>query len=204
MKLDINIGNEHILEHFPNFEYFNCTEPERLKISKTDNLVGSQQRAFVLYHIIQEVKKHGEIGISLGCGQVIEPWTIGADHYCGDNHFLYGGEYYPHLTSKCEKLPFNDATFAFVVAHHSFEHMEHPLETFKEWLRILKSGGALIMVVPDADYENKEHPWDKDHHIFFTPNSFRHILEHYKDLIQTEVFNNFHNSFSFNYVGRKR
>ena len=204
MKIDINLGNEHILEYFPNFEYFNCTEPERLDFFKTNNLVGSQQRAFILYHILQEVQKRGEAGLSVGCGQVIEPWTIGVDHYYGDKHFLYGGKYYPHLTSKCEKLPFNDNTFAFIVSAYSFEHMEQSLKTFKEWLRILKSGVALIMILPDADFESKEHPWDTDHNIFFTPKSFKKdILEPCEKLVRTEVFNTLSNSFSFNYVGRK-
>lgn len=204
MKLDINLGNDHILKHFPNFEYFNCTEPERLNFSRTDNLVGSQQRAFLIYHILQEVKRHGEIGVSLGVGQEIEPFVIGIDHYHGDSHPIYGGAYYPHLTCKCEKLPFNDRTFSFAVASHVFEHMEKPLEVFKEWLRILKPKGALILLMPDANYENRTHPWDIDHKAFYTPEVFQEkILNPYDRIIKTEVFNTLDNFFSFNYVGRK-
>lgn len=203
MKLDINLGNEHILKHFPNFEYWNCTEPERLDFFKP-NLVGDQQRAFILYHIIKEVEKNGEVGLNLGCGQIIDPFTLGIDKFCTDNHPIYGGRYWPHLTADCEKLPFNDSVFSFLVGMHIFEHMERPLETFKEWIRILKPNGALILVMPDANYEDKEHPWDIDHKIFYTPEMFKDlILEPCKDLMKTEVFNSLGNNFSFNFVGRK-
>jgi len=209
MKIEINIGNEHILKHFPNFEYFNCTEPERLNFFKTNNLAGDIQRCFIIWHCIQEMKRSGGIGLDIGCGQAISPWCLGYDRYSSDldyPHPEYGsGEYHPHLTGEGENLPFNNEIFCWIISHHSFEHMVHPLGTFKEWLRILKPGGALIMVMPDADYESKEYPWDKDHHIFFAPDSFKkNILDPCKDLIKTEVFNNLHNSFSFNYVGRKR
>ncbi len=205
IKLDINIGNEHILKHFPNFEYFNCTEPERLNFAKVDNLVGNQQRAFVLYHILREVKRTGgEGGLSLGCGQVIEPFTIGIDHYYGSKHPIYGGGYWPHLTAKCEKLPFNDNVFAFIVGSHIFEHMEKPLEAFKEWIRVLKPEGSLILVFPDANYESIFHPWDSDHKMFWTPEKFQdRILNSCEELIKTEIFNTFKNSFSMNYLGRK-
>lgn len=205
MKIDINLGNEHILKHFPNFEYFNCTKPERLNFFKTDNLVGDQQRAFVLYHILEEVKRTGEAGISFGCGQVIENFTIGVDHYSGPAHPIYGGAYWPHLTAECEQLPFNDNTFAFAAASHIFEHTEKPLETFKEWVRILKPNGALILIMPDANYEDRTHPWDVDHKVFYTPEMFlKEILTPCEDLIKTEVFDSLRNNFSFNYVGRKR
>jgi len=205
MKLEVNINNDHILKYFPNFEYFNCIEPERLDFSRTDNLAGSQQRAFLIYHILHEVKRTGEVGISLGSGQEIEPFVIGIDHYYGDSHPLYGGEYRPHLTSKCQKLPFNDNVFAFVVASHVFEHMNNPIETFKEWVRILKPDGALILVMPDAKHENVAQPWDFDHKIFYTPEIFEAIiLEPCKGLIETEIIDTLKNSFSFNYVGRKR
>lgn len=204
MKIDINLGNDHILKHFPNFEYWNCTESERLDFFKADNLVGDQQRAFVLYHILKEVERTGEAGVSLGAGQVIESFTIGIDHYYGPKHPLYGGSYYPHLTCKCEKLPFNDNVFAFAVGSHIFEHMEKPFETFKEWIRILKSNGALILIIPDAKFENPAQPWDFDHKMFYTPDMFKaKILNPCKDLIKTEVFDDLNNRFSFSYVGRK-
>lgn len=204
MKIEINLNNEHILKHFPNFEYFNCTEPEHLDFFKADNLVGEQQRAFLLYYILKEVERTGEIGLSLGCGQVIEPLTIGIDHYYGNDHPIYHGGYYPHLTAKCENLPFNDNVFAFAVGSHIFEHMEKPLETFKEWIRILKPNGALILVMPDAKYESPAQPWDFDHKMFWTPEMFKaRILDLCKDLIKTEEFNSLKNKFSFNYVGRK-
>ena len=203
MILNVNLGNEHILEYFPNFEYFNCTKPNRLKFSKLNNLTGSQQRAFIIYHILEEVKKHGEIGLNIGAGQCNEPFTLSIDHYYGDKHPLYGGEYHPQLTSKCDKLPFNDNSFQFIIASHVLEHVSNPLETFKEWIRILKIHGALILLVPDGRYE-KPAPWDIDHKQFFSPASFTEHILYECDNMGTEVFDTLNNQFSLNYVGRKQ
>lgn len=61
-----------------------------------------------------------------------------------------------------------DDTFDFVHSSHCLEHMRDPHEALRNWWRILKPGGHLIVMVPDEDlYEqgvwpstfNGDHKW---------------------------------------------
>lgn len=203
MNIDINIGNEHILENFPNFDYANPKNPELLNFFNKNNITGDQQRAFVLYHVLDEIKRELNIGLDLGCGQWITPFCLGIDRYCGYHHPIYGGYYSPHLTWDCHKLPFNDSTFGFIVVNHIIEHLDEPVMAFKEWIRILKINGVIILIIPDTNYEPYE-KWDSDHRQFFTPQTLKdEILDKFQNQIKTEVYNTFNNNFSINYVGRK-
>jgi len=51
-----------------------------------------------------------------------------------------------------------------VYSSHVLEHMEDDYETLKEWTRLLKVGGTLILYLPDGrhynNYENLEHMRD--------------------------------------------
>lgn len=64
-----------------------------------------------------------------------------------------------------------DASFDFVHSSHCLEHMENPAVAFDNWLRILKPGGHLVMMVPDEDlYEQGKFPstFNSDHKWTFT------------------------------------
>jgi hypothetical protein len=45
----------------------------------SNNIVGHQQRAFVIYWSIKEHERTGGIGLEPGCGQAISPFCIGTD-----------------------------------------------------------------------------------------------------------------------------
>jgi ADP-heptose:LPS heptosyltransferase/SAM-dependent methyltransferase len=64
-----------------------------------------------------------------------------------------------------------DETYAFVHASHCLEDMTRPDEALKNWFRILKPGGHLIVTVPDEDmYEQGVFPstFNTDHKWTFT------------------------------------
>ncbi len=61
-----------------------------------------------------------------------------------------------------------DASLDWVHSSHCLEHMRDPREALANWLRVLKPGGHLIVLVPDEDlYEqgifpstfNSDHKW---------------------------------------------
>jgi SAM-dependent methyltransferase len=55
-----------------------------------------------------------------------------------------------HIIDDAEVLGTVEAeSFDFLVAAHVIEHMRNPLRTLREWLRVLKPGGVLYLVVPD-------------------------------------------------------
>lgn len=45
-----------------------------------------------------------------------------------------------------------DESYDFILSSHSLEHTANPLKALKEWLRVLKPGGYLVLVLPDKDY----------------------------------------------------
>lgn len=60
----------------------------------------------------------------------------------------------------------DDDTYDFVHSSHCLEHMADPGIAIDSWIRILKTGGHLVCVVPDEDlYEQGEWPstWNPDH-----------------------------------------
>jgi SAM-dependent methyltransferase len=64
-----------------------------------------------------------------------------------------------------------DALFDFVHSSHCLEHLHDPFEGLKNWLRIVKPGGHVIVMVPDEDlYEQGIFPstYNLDHKWTFT------------------------------------
>jgi len=64
-----------------------------------------------------------------------------------------------------------DETFNFVVSSHCLEHLNDPFVGLKNWFRIIKPGGHLVITIPEEDlYEQGTWPSDKnlDHKWSFT------------------------------------
>lgn len=164
-----------------------------------NNFVGHIQRAVVIYWAIKEHERTGGIGLEPGCGQAISPFCVGTDYYSGDMHPVYGGGYYPHVRSMGEVLPFKNEVFDFIVSHHSLEHMRDTEKTLREWLRVLKLGGKIVIVMPD-----KRCPYYKDpsHVSECTPQEFRDVLNRIKNIKIAEL-DTLQNHFSFDAVIEK-
>jgi SAM-dependent methyltransferase len=67
----------------------------------------------------------------------------------------------------------SDGTFDFVYASHVLEHIPDPARALRNWLRVVKPNGYLIIVVPHRDlYEKRDRlpsRWNPDHKHFFLP-----------------------------------
>jgi SAM-dependent methyltransferase len=62
-------------------------------------------------------------------------------------------------------------TFDFVFSSHSLEHMADPPHALRDWWQLVRSGGHLVVVVPDEDlYEQGYFPsiFNPDHKATFT------------------------------------
>jgi SAM-dependent methyltransferase len=120
----------------------------------------------------------GDIIGDFGCGhrKTIKD-SIGVD-------LIPGGEEIPNIYEKSQAdvvaditkpLPFDDNYFDTIISRHSLEHCIDILSTLKNWIKVLKPGGRLIIAVPDESSEvtinlNPEHV-----HVF-TPESLQVIL----------------------------
>jgi SAM-dependent methyltransferase len=105
------------------------------------------------------------VGAGLDIGGKPDPLSLYKTHFCrlkevrtwdwedGDAQFL---------TSE------NDKKYDFVHSSHCLEHLKDPCEGLKNWFRVIKQGGYLVITVPDEDlYEqgifpstfNRDHKW---------------------------------------------
>lgn len=64
-----------------------------------------------------------------------------------------------------------DNTFDFINSSHCLEHLRNPVEGLRNWLRVVKPGGYVIVLIPDEDlYEQGVFPstFNTDHKHTFT------------------------------------
>lgn len=111
-------------------------------------------------------------GIDIGCGQdnlgnlrhvfrgirEVRPWDLPD----GDAQYLNG---------------IDDDTYDFVVSSHCLEHMVDPHEALRNWIRVCKQYGHLVITIPEEEmYEHGHWPskYNDDHKWSFTltSNSF--------------------------------
>jgi SAM-dependent methyltransferase len=65
----------------------------------------------------------------------------------------------------------DDEAFDFLFSSHCLEHMRDPEESLANWIRVVRPGGHLVVVVPDEDlYEQGVWPstFNADHKLSFT------------------------------------
>lgn len=70
-------------------------------------------------------------------------------------------------------LPFADESQDYVFTSHVLEHISDWQNALRDWFRVLKPYGHLILIVPHRDlYEKKLNPpsrWNEDHKRFYIP-----------------------------------
>jgi SAM-dependent methyltransferase len=107
----------------------------------------------------------GKTGVEIGgpsnTGNVIYQSAVSLDNvifsantvWSKHNNNVYN--YYPNkkgrviINDSVDISNVNDETYDFVFSSHSLEHIANPLKAVKEWLRIIKSGGHIILIVPE-------------------------------------------------------
>lgn len=102
-------------------------------------------------------------------------------------------------------LPYPDKSLDFVFASHVLEHIEHPLFSLKEWFRVLKIGGYMILMVPHCYLYERSFKvagaWEscRDHKCIYTP--FR-LLSEIEDVLEINSYRIVHmrdNDKNYNY-----
>lgn len=61
--------------------------------------------------------------------------------------------------------------YDFILSSHSLEHLANPAKALREWMRVVRSGGILILILPD---------YRKTFDCRRTPTSLRHMLEDFE------------------------
>lgn len=133
--------------------------------------------------VLGAIKNEIENGIvlDLGCGgQKIHPKAVGVDFRsngqlgCGCNETITAAT--DVVADVTDLKPFEDASADAIVAKHILEHVLDIPKAIKEWRRVLKPGGKLVIVCPDYRY-SAAIACDPSHVHAFTPDTCKSWLE---------------------------
>lgn len=123
----------------------------------------------------------GENVLELGCGmRKTVPNAIGVDRVPKGTNIPGVA---PHLISEADicadvqgALPIESGKFDTVIARHVLEHIVDTVSALREWRRVLKHGGRLIIAVPNHNLRNTI-PMNIEHVRAFTPESLKNQME---------------------------
>jgi ubiquinone/menaquinone biosynthesis C-methylase UbiE len=65
-----------------------------------------------------------------------------------------------------------DSKYDFIISSHCLEHIANPLKAIEEWIRVIKKGGFILLLLPDKDY-----CFDHDRPI----TEFSHLIEDFQN-----------------------
>jgi len=84
-------------------------------------------------------------GANVGCGRVRIGNSLGVDIRDIPNVTDY--------IADAAKLPFADGELDYIVSSHCLEHIDRgPVVVLREWVRCVRQGGVIALIVPDAVY----------------------------------------------------
>ncbi len=112
--------------------------------------------------------------IEVGCGIGALFEMLGVERVIGVDHAARGlnrtAERFPNVPLVCaaaEHLPLVNGSACALVAQHVIEHINDYREACREWFRILKPGGVLIVLTPNATFSDPRVFEDETHvHLF--------------------------------------
>lgn len=118
-------------------------------------------------------------GLDLGCGPwKVWPHAIGVDNFAEWDPSLVG-PWRPDVTCDVTDLaPFADKTMDYVFSSHVLEHIDDAKAVLREWWRVIKPGGYLVLYLPHAlFYPNMgEKGSNPDHRHDFLPDDVEALM----------------------------
>ena len=78
---------------------------------------------------------------------------------------------YQFISEAGDLSAISSESYDFILASHMLEHTANPLKAVTEWLRVLRKGGTLLIIVPDPamTFDHKR-----------SPVTFSHLLEDFQ------------------------
>jgi SAM-dependent methyltransferase len=200
-----------VCDFYPDFNYrVPATDREVIADMRDPrNCCGHQQRAVTIWHAIEQCGPT-DLGLDIGSHRGLTPYCIHVDKFYDGKtpHPIYGGVISADVVADGTELDkiFPPNTFPYVCSNHSLEHMPGDIvDLLSSWLRLLRPGGVLAMVVPDADFWDVKGS-DPDHktvwgHSDFRPRVLDPLLA--RGGVQLVDFDTLNNRFSFDVILRK-
>jgi len=76
-----------------------------------------------------------------------------------------------------QKLPFEDASFDLITALDVVEHIKYDSKAVKEWSKVLKPGGSIVVTVPAYQWLWSQHDVINNHYRRYKRKQLRQIIE---------------------------
>ena len=162
-----------------------------LRIKEDDFVLSLLQRFFLDEHHPERMALYPLCqgrGIDVGCGhRKTHPDAIGVDLVANgesptaDSDSLSLRSQADIVCSGDDLNVFEDESLDYVVQRHNLEHYQDPLKALQEWIRVLRPGGILGMIVPDDEVLDTI-GMDKTHKHAFTQSSLQRILDLLSDV----------------------
>ncbi len=153
----------------------------------------------ILFNLVRRLT--GKVGVDIG-GPSGNPQI--------DDITYFNLYFAQQLTKNCirgrgEQLPFKSGSLDYIISAHTLEHIRDTEITLREWLRVLRIGALMAIVLPDKRYFLHNPNVVKDGETAYSemePDEVRRILN---KIPGTEIlsFNTFNNNFDFEVVVRK-
>jgi SAM-dependent methyltransferase len=116
----------------------------------------------------------GQKIVEVGCGfRKTVPQAIGIDRVAKGNpvNHVKGPVSVADIEADItQPIPIDDKSVDTIIARHILEHVIDPISTLRNWNRIIKTGGRLIIAVPNHEIRNTI-PLNPEHVHGFTPSS---------------------------------
>ena len=125
------------------------------------------------------VSPEGTRVLDMGCGERLTvPWAIGVDQYFEGDVTPWRHKSKAQIVADIFRpMPmFEDDSADCIVGRHVLEHCIDIVTVLREWTRILKSGGKLVVASPNEEIVDGV-PLDVTHLHGLTPNSMRTMAE---------------------------
>lgn len=114
----------------------------RIYVSETDKI---RRRAM---DFINESMR----GVDIGCGgDKLFKTSIGID-----GRALPGVDVVADV--ECLSLGFSETGFDYVYSSHCLEHVKYPYSVLSQWLKLLRTGGAIVLYLPHRDHYTVHNP----------------------------------------------
>ncbi|MFN9321401.1 MAG: methyltransferase domain-containing protein [Chitinophagales bacterium] len=106
----------------------------------------------------------------------------------GNNYNFYKNKTGFQYICEASKLDHvEDNKYDFLISSHCLEHCANAMKTVKEWIRVVKKGGVILIIVPDTRFIfDHKRPTTKFSHLIedFEKNISENDLTHFDEIIQ--------------------
>lgn len=159
---------------------FQISKEQFLSLYRKDNFSIPQEIHPERLYTVQNIGE-AKIVYDLGCGSHKSiPSAIGMDIRAVTD-----------VQGSIDTLPFESKSADAIISRHSLEHVLDPAKAIKEWIRVLKPGGRMVIVLPDHGSINTIDPYygNGEHLHAYTMESLSNFISLFPDIyiIKSEI-----------------